>query len=195
MDSIPVQVVVGVLTALLSATAFWVHRRYLKPLAALPKLQADVAKIKAEVQTNGGSSLKDGVNAIRDELAMVDARQRGVLSRASGATFETDSLFNWTDANLAMERLTGVGFARLERLRWISRIHDDDRARVMEEISYAVKDKRAATTSFRFITDAGDTNVHLEATPVFSRSKPNDVLCWSGIMTPVFDRRQEERRT
>lgn len=193
-DDVTQKVVVAVLTAIGVAVVFWVHRTYLKPLASLPQMQLDLAAIKSEVQVNSGKSLKDQVQATRNEVGLLEARQRGLIASLSRATFETDHKFNWIDTNPAMDRLTGVGFSHLERRRWVSMIHDDDRSAVINEIDYAVQDGRRVSISFRWITDDGEIPVRLEASPVYSRVPPTAVMNWFGFLVRQDERRNDDRR-
>jgi PAS domain-containing protein len=188
-------VVVPLVSSIVLALAWWAKRRFLNPLLDLyahlaplvsdvAATKNDVAAIKSEVQTNGGASLKDEVRKIRDNLATVDARQRGLIAMQARPTFETDNNFNWIMTNRALEILTGFGFSHLERRRWVARIHDDDRDHVMEEVRYAIKDGRAASASFRFVSEAGELRLRLEATPIFSPLDPSKVICWYGSLLP-----------
>jgi PAS domain S-box-containing protein len=129
-----------------------------------------------------------------DNVSLLEARQRGLLSALPRAVFETDDKFNWIDANLAMERLTGKGWANLELRRWVASIHEEDRPDVMMELHNAVEDKRGVNISFRFRTDSGVIPVSMDAIPIFSRVKPNTVICWSGSMKTDDDQRMAERR-
>lgn len=213
MNDVAQKIMIGIGTGTGVGLLGWLAKRYLKPMgvffAALSTLMDDVSTIKSEVLSNGGGSLKDTVVAIGDSMAIVEARQRGLISTLARATFETDSSFNWTEGNMAVERLTGYGFSHLERRQWKSRIHEDDRQAVMDEIGHAVKDKRAATVSFRFVNQQGeDIPVRLEATPTFSRTKKTGedgpaVICWFGSLERTGpmdgdqrhgDRRHDERR-
>lgn len=201
MWDVATSVTIAVGTSIASAIVWWVHRKYLRPLAELPAVQvllvnlgAEVRKIKAEVQANGGKSLKDDVRAIRDDLAILEARQRALVGSSGRATFETDSHFHWRESNKAMERLVCTGGGHLVGRQWMSFIHDDDRGLVRGEIDHAVREKRGAGVSFRLVTDDGLIYVRLDAEPTFSRTS-DQVLCWFGTMVKNDERRVEERRT
>jgi hypothetical protein len=90
--------------------------------------------------------------------------------------------------------LTGKSFGNLELRRWVASIYEEDRAEVMTELHHAVEDRRGVSISFRFRTDDGVIPVSMEATPIFSRVKPNTVICWSGSMKTEDDQRMAERR-
>ncbi len=192
MNDIASKVLVGIGVTVGVAIIFWLYRQYGVPLGtflgSLGSLVSDVATIKCEVQTNGGKSLKDRVVGIGNSLAIVEARQRGLVATQSRAIFETDAMFNWIDTNMAVERLTGYGSAHLERRRWISHIHEHDRDSVMAEIIHAISDKRVANASFRFIHSTGEAmTVRLEATPIFSpviydTDNGPPVLSWFGSL-------------
>lgn len=196
------KIAVGVGVTIGVGLIWWAKRKFFEPAArafrSLSTLIDDITKIKTAINPeDGGLSLKESVAAIRESLTIVEARQRGLVATLARATFETDESFNWVDCNMAMERLTGVGFSHLERKRWISRIHEDDRGYVMQEIAAAVADKRGATATFRFLKTPSESHsdsvqvvkVRLEATPIFNRNVPDQVICWSGSLS-----HEEERR-
>lgn len=198
MRDIAVKVLIAVATTVGVAVIYFVNRKFVSPawkfLQGLPGVASDVGFIKAELMFNGGRSLKDTVVEMSQQLTMVEARQRGLIAALPRPTFETDCVFNWVNVNPAMERLTGVGFADLERKRWVAMVHEDDRVDVMTEIHHAVRDKRGVTVSFRFMVHGYPTDVRLDAIPVFSRLESDKVNCWSGSLTKVDDRRVEDRR-
>lgn len=200
MDDILQKIAIGVGTAAGISLVLWLAPRVVKQSRRVMTLLDDVAFIKKEVQSNHGESLKDHVTKISESIAMVEARQRGLVASMARAMFETDSEFNWTEGNVSVERLTGYGFTHLERRRWLARVHDDDRSDVMHEVQCAVADKRAASIAFRFVPSSGDVvPVRMHADPVFSPVVENKVICWTGSLTkdgPDIDERRsiEERR-
>lgn len=203
MNDLTQKLLIGILTPLALATLYWLGRRvnqkFIKPLTEVAELNKgfatltnDVALIKKEVQSNSGQSLKDLCASTSDTVSVLDARQRGLMATLASAMFEADPNFNWTEGNISLERLTGYGFSRLAHKGWISRIHDDDRNDVMREIAFAVADKRTAAISFRMVTSSDViVPVRLDASPVFAKSPPDKVLCWSGLLT----KESEDRRT
>lgn len=197
-QDIVVKVSVAVLSAVLIAVIWWAKRKLLQPLidlyAHLGPLLLDVAElrqlvkaIKAEVETNGGQSLKDKVHRICDTIERIDARQRGLIATQARATFEADPEFNWTLVNRSLEILTTFGLAHLQKRRWVARIHEDDRDDVMDEVHHARRDGRAMSATFRFVTDGEQKTViavQLEATPIYSEEHPDKIRIWSGSLAP-----------
>lgn len=202
MNDISQKILIGVATTIgivvVTKLAVKFYTGVFVPAAAfcrmLSTLGDDVAAIKSEVMTNGGGSLKDEVKATNRMMAKLEARQRGLIAALPRATFETDEEFNWIEGNHAMERLTGVGFTQLSWRGWKSLVHEDDRVSVMSEINHAVKDKRGVGVTFRMKTDQGEFDVHMEATPTFEKPKMDQVLCWTGWIAKVDDRRIDDRR-
>lgn len=198
VDEVTQKIIVGVVSAVALAALVIAYRKMLLPTVAflrcLPTVVVDVAFIKSELNTNGGLSLKDRVNDISDSVTLLEARQRGLIAALPRATFETDDQFNWIEGNHALERLTGHGFAHLARKRWVTIIHEDDRASVMEEIAHAVKDRRGLSLNFHISTETVDMDVHMEAKPTFSKGASDLVLCWTGWIAKSDDRRVDERR-
>lgn len=188
----------GIISALVLAVIYWLQRRYGKRtwkfMYGVASLIENVEFIKAELLSNGGRSLKDLVKQNTRDLAIVEARQRGMISAIPRPIFETDCEFNWIDANLSMERMTGQGFSQLAKKRWVSLVHDEDRTAVQAEIAFAVRDRRPAAISFRLTTEDGVAFVRMDATPVFDRTIPETPICWTGTLTKQDDRRVDERR-
>lgn len=199
VQEIAVKVLIAIATTIGVTAIYFANRKLFTPvvmfLRSLPGVVDDVKVIKSELTFNGGRSLKDYVGEMSQQLSMVEARQRGLIAALPRPTFETDCSFNWVNVNPAMERLTGLGFSSLKRKRWQSMIHEEERGHVSAEIDQAVKDKRGAMASFRFMVDGQPVWVRLDAIPVFSRLAPDTVTCWSGSLTKIDDRRVEERRT
>lgn len=208
MNDVARNILGSVGATVLAALIFWAVRNRKAAVVwvrGVGSIVDDVALIKAEVLTNGGKSLKDKVVAIGDAMSVMEARQRGLISTLARATFETDANFNWTEGNMAVERLTGYGFAHLARRQWKSFVHEDDRPAVMDEIAHAVKDKRAATISFRFVNPQNEeVPVRLEAKPTFSHMNGSEdgpaVIRWFGWLerTGPMDADQrvhQDRRT
>jgi PAS domain S-box-containing protein len=203
VNDVTQKILIGIVTAIGIAAARHLYLRvdkfyrlkWLPSWTVFTTIGKDVALIKAEVMTNGGGSLKDRVTDMQTSLTVLEARQRGLIAALPRATFETDDEFRWMEGNHAMERLFGLGFTHLSRHGWKSWIHEADRALVMEEIHHAVKDRRGVGTSFRIVTEQGECHVHMEATPTLERPKMDRVLCWTGWIAKVDDRRLDERRT
>jgi PAS domain S-box-containing protein len=198
----------GLVTSVGAALLIYIGKRVynLELWDRLSTLLEDVKQIKKEVSFNSGESLKDVVtnqatqlNNISENLVRLDARQRGFIGSIARATFEADSTFSWTEGNPSIERLTGYGFTHLERRRWLSHVHDEDRGTVVREITSALADGREIQISFRFVRN-GDGNIvplRLVATPVFSPVKRSEILCWTGHLTREDDSdgKMLERRT
>jgi len=166
---------------------------------------SDLTAIKSEVQANSGKSLKDQVHetkrqteAMSDSLVLMEARQRGLIGSIARATFEADFAFAWTDGNVSVERLTGYGFTHLERRKWLSFVHDEDRNIVNQEIVSALADGREVQVAFRFFQNGGNmVRLRMTATPAFSKVKRDVVLCWTGTLfreDEDVERRTSERR-
>jgi PAS domain-containing protein len=193
------KLLLGLATPLALAAVWWMYRNWALPFAwfvrELSGLSKDVKFIKAELQSNGGGSLKDRVTGIDDKLTVMEGRQRGLIAALPRPTFEADGAFNWTECNVALERLAGVGIQGLIRRRWVSLIHGEDRSDAMDELSRSVADKRNIDISFRIASGIGEpVHVRMEASPIMSRGQPEQIICWTGSLMKVDDRRVEERR-
>ncbi len=125
---------------------FW--KKFLKPIVKLCKNQdffvESVEEIKKELCTNGGSSLKDAIIAMRESCERIENRQKVIIQRtkaalhySSMALFETDKegRLTWSNANLIelTKRSTNNSNYMLEGFDWISLFKEEDREDVLVE--------------------------------------------------------------
>ena len=97
-------------------------------------LKTSIKKIELEVTPNGGKSLKDVVNQLKNASERIETRQK-VLDQRSKATlhytdrplFETDSQGRLTWSNEAFINFTRDNGSVKEGFDWITVIDDDER--------------------------------------------------------------------
>jgi hypothetical protein len=132
-------------------TLIW--KKFLKPIVKLCKNQdffvASVEEIRKELQTNGGSSLKDSINCMRDSCARIENRQKVIIQRTKAALhysnvalFETDETGRlvWSNANLC--DLTKDIVNSLEGFDWINLFMEDEREEVLAEFKSCLQMNR-----------------------------------------------------
>ena len=119
-------------------------KKFLKPIVKLCKNQdffvASVEEIRKELQTNGGSSLKDAIISMRESCARIENRQKVIIQRTKAALhysnvalFETDETGRlvWSNANLC--DLTKDIVNSLEGFDWINLFKEEEREEVLGE--------------------------------------------------------------
>lgn len=132
-------------------TLIW--KKFLKPIVKLCKNQdffvESVQDIKKELTTNGGSSLKDSIIAMKDSCARIENRQKVIIQRTKAALhystvalFETDETGRqiWTNANFC--ELTKDITSSTEGFDWINLFKEDEREEVLNEFRSCLKMNR-----------------------------------------------------
>lgn len=98
------------------------------------QLQKDVAAIKSQVYSNGGSSLRDVVNQIA-ERQHVDAEiRRAGFHHSTSPIWEADHEGHITWSNAAFAKLLGVATEDLKGHGWMGMVCRDDLPKVRHEI-------------------------------------------------------------
>lgn len=98
--------------------------------------------ITKELQTNGGSSIKDALKRIENKLTFIEAKNKAYLSLEDEPIWESDEFGHCIWANHSYLKITGFEFNYLKNAGWISIINEEDRSRVREEWNRAVEEKR-----------------------------------------------------
>tara|TARA_R110000868_G_scaffold315517_7_gene576416 strand:+ start:109 stop:747 length:639 start_codon:yes stop_codon:yes gene_type:complete len=128
-------------------------KKVIKPLVNLCKNQdyfvESVKEIRKELQTNGGSSLKDTIIELRETCNRIDNRQKVIEQRtkatlhySESALFETDEdgRMIWSNANFY--KFLPAGSSQFEGYDWLSIIHEDEREEVMQEFTSCLQMNR-----------------------------------------------------
>ena len=128
-------------------------KKFLKPIVKLCKNQdffvASVEEIRKELQTNGGSSLKDSIISMKESCARIENRQKVIIQRTKAALhysnvalFETDETGRliWSNANLC--DLTKDIVNSLEGFDWINLFMEDEREEVLAEFKSCLQMNR-----------------------------------------------------
>lgn len=104
--------------------------------------------IKKELQTNGGSSIKDSIKRIEGHISIIDAKYKAFVSLENEPVWESDENGGCIWANSSYLKMTGFDFDYLKNAGWISIINENDRSRVREEWNMAIKEKRVFSCEF-----------------------------------------------
>ncbi len=143
-------------------------------------LKTQVADIFAEVKPNGGSSIKDVVNRIENQVTRIEnqndwtyAKFRHTDETSPDALFEMDNNLNMTFANRALCELLNADAAEILDRRWLAKIpNSTERNRVIGEWRDAAEN--CCPLDIRHLIVNGDKKqitVRVRATPRLNRSK------------------------
>jgi len=132
-------------------TMFW--KKFLKPIVKLCKNQdyfkESVEEIRKELQTNGGSSLKDAIIDMKDTVHRIDRRQKIIEQRTKAALhysnealFETDMAGRLVWSNAHFCKYVKDNPTNVSGFDWITLIKDDERDDLLQEFLSCVKMNR-----------------------------------------------------
>ena len=156
-----IEVVLGFLTALASLGGI-VWKFLVKPMLHLTKTIEDLSndlpvihEIASEFRNNGGSTLRDVLDRIQDQLTKASFVQRSLILQSGKAFWETDSEGKWLWASPALCNMIGLEEEAILGHGWVTNIHPDDQERVFNEWQLAIKQDRQFRSFYRFLHTNG----------------------------------------
>lgn len=154
-------------------------------VAALEEVNAKLEDVSKELKTNGGRSLRDEVRLIATKSAINEQRIRALLqSHTAEAIFESNAAGEWVWANRTLINLTGRSTEEMYGNGWKNLVLPADRAAVVEEWRFSVRDNRECIVKFRLATrDGSGRMVTLTSMPWRSSGESN-VIGYFGIIEP-----------
>jgi PAS domain S-box-containing protein len=146
-----------------------------------------VASIQAQLQANGGGSLRDLLRDLRDEHALERAARRAMTNVASFEVKVVDGESSVLHVSPAWVHYTGLTREDCEDDGWARAVHEEDRDRVMRMARRAMEDGKVFVTTYRL------RNVHTNAvqrvehtgTPVYNML--GDCVGWVAVVRPRDD--------
>ena len=162
-----------------------VKRRVSALLAQWLGLLADVASVKREVTTNGGSSLKDAVTEIANGVAIDRAARHLAIDTATYELIWDGLAHRTVYVSSEWIRLTGLSPADTEHEGWALSVAPSDRARVMATAASAAETGSVFFARYHLENVATHVQVHIDhiGTPVVT--KTGAVIGWVGVLTRV----------
>jgi len=149
--------------------------------------------IQKELNTNGGSSLKDAINRIESRLSLQDGKYRATLSLLESPVWESDEDGNCIWVNRAYRKLTGYDIDNLRDMGWISIISPEYRELVSEEWESSVKDHRHFSLSYNIVTSFGKIIfVEGEGYPIYANDKNKNIVKGHIGVLLIKDKSQKE---
>ena len=133
-----------------------VWKKIIKPLVKLCQNQdffkESMQELRKELQTNGGSSLKDAIIDMKDTVHRIDRRQKIIEQRTKAALhysevalFETDiaGRLIWSNANFCKYVKDNPG--NVTGFDWLSMIKEEERDELLNEFLSCIKMNRKFT--------------------------------------------------
>jgi len=125
-----------------------------------------LSSLAKQFETNGGSSLKDRIEAIFDAVEDLSAVNSVSLNLVPYAFFraDADGNVNWVNRNFTHE--TDLSERDAYGLGWLNVVSESDRTRVKTEWSSSVTDHRAVKTAFKLVDGR---QAYIESMPTMSK--------------------------
>jgi PAS domain-containing protein len=154
--------VVVILTTIVIPVATWFIGLCVRGWKAFTIL----SKLATEFQPNGGSSLKDRIEAIYDEIKELSATNAVSLNLVPYAFFRADVSGNVTWINRYFVQITDLSEQDAFGLGWLNCVCESDRVRVKHEWIAAIADQRSVKTSFKLVDGR---QASIESMPTISK--------------------------
>jgi len=144
-------------------------------------------KVLAEQRPNGGSSMRDSIEAIRKEVSFIgtkieeiDAQVRGRLELENGGYFMTDASGSCLWTSSVWSQLTGVSVEDARGDGWVRGILAEEREEVWSAWLMAVRSKTQFDKRYR---TAKGTLVHGRAVELYDTNKR--LVGALGVISPI----------
>ena len=124
-----------------------------------------LARIEAQMTTNGGSSLKDIVLSIDQKVDHAQARLHHLNETNPVPIFELDALGHIKLTNASFRELLDGDDHDLQYKNYVSRAHPNDRQRLEGEIRQSIDNKMPIDSTAEFLVDGEYVKIRLQATP------------------------------
>ena len=106
------------------------------------EVKKSIETIKSEVMPNGGDSMKDTINCLKDTCQRIEITQKVLDQRSKAALhyserplFEIDNMGRVTWSNESFQEFTKENGDFSEGLDWISMINEEEREEFLKEFS------------------------------------------------------------
>lgn len=146
--------------------ALWViYEKMIKPSFALfKKIRSTtdiIEKIYNEFKPNGGSSMRDSINRLENDIKNLNHFKFAILNTDERPIFLTDENGKYIFANLSYLTLADRELDEVLSSGWMNNVKLTERTIVYNEWNNAIKDKRNFELQYTFINRAGNEyNVH-----------------------------------
>lgn len=178
---------IGYITAVgtLLASIYYGIKKILKGAKAISTFIEEGKKtnliVHRELQTNGGSSIRDAITRIDQRVVITEARSRILYSYLKIAFWEASSNGEIVHASVQLCTVTNRTPEDILGWNWIDIVHVDDRDRVVETWRESISQKRNFKLQFRFVTP-DNIEVPVEAIAYAIRSAAHLIIQYVGVI-------------
>lgn len=161
---------------------------YMEAIFALPELANKTADILAEVKPNSGSSLRDAIVRIENNVQSLRIRSRILFNaNAEIAMFELNVKGEMVFVNKTFTDWTGKRPDELLGWNWINSIPQQERSVVTAEWVEFLREQRESLFKHDLIFDDGKTDGPLAViTKIFPiRLEDGTIEAWVGLITRI----------
>ena len=138
----------------------FLYRKAVKPMfVALQTYYQAIEKIDKifdEITPNGGTSMKDKIDKIDDNLHLWQEIQLAMAADTKAALFRTDSEGNCVWVNRTYTKIVGRSFSEILGHGWQNVISQEDREKVVAEWYKSVEENREFSMDYNFETPDGE---------------------------------------
>lgn len=186
MTLVDIVTIVGGLGSV-AGTLYGFYRFVIKPMIKLflkfKQTLVLIEKMHEEFKPNGGSSLRDAINRIETKLLIEQNARRAMSMGMDVGMFESDGQGMCTWVNQYYTNLSGLTIDEAKNFGWVTGIYEEDRERVVEEWTAAVKQKRIFKLDYGMFNarTAEYATVHCVAFPIATVKQ--EIIGFVGIVT------------
>jgi len=115
----------------------------------------NIEAILKELRPNGGSSLKDQLSRIEDNIEILDVKVASVALATNVGYWKSDYKGRAIEVGRSLCSILGRNESEILGSNWVGIIHPEDRERVKEEWDSSVEDSRNFEMIYRFLKPDG----------------------------------------
>lgn len=123
--------------------------------ALLIKGNENIDAILKELRPNGGSSLKDQISRIENNIELLDIKVASVALATNVGYWKSDSRGHVVEVGRSLCIILGRTESEIIGNNWINIVHPEDRDRVKEEWDSSVADSRNFELVYRMVKSDG----------------------------------------
>jgi PAS domain S-box-containing protein len=146
-----------------------------------------LALLLGEMRPNGGDSMRDAIDRIKDRQNDFEAFLNAQLNIGNEAVFRTDPQGHVISNNRRHQHLTGFSMAQVEGDGWVNVIHPDWRTKTHAKWHSAVAEGREFSEDIMYVNPDGESYmVHVNA--FRERDGEGRIRGYLGVVTPLAEK-------
>jgi PAS domain S-box-containing protein len=182
------QVFAFIIAATAAATILWrvVVRLFHQSTTTHAKIDAIEDLLEQVNETGMTAGAEDALLRLERRLLLTQAQVRLVMEVDGTGYVETNKEGGLIYCNTQFVHWTGMSIDDAKGYGWASAIHPDDRARVVNDWTNAVKEQRPIDLWYRYKYNSVITSVHARSVVVRDEHNDNETLGFVAIIVPVI---------